>query len=1154
MSCFSNIVMKSKSLLPFFLFLSLCALSVQGSRAAESGFTPAETEEFFETHVRPVLAQNCYGCHGPGQQMGGLRLDTKAGAFKGGQDGPVLAPGDPEKSALVKAVRYIGAIKMPPSGKLKDDAIKALAAWVKLGAPWPDAPKGAKPGDKVAAPPPDPNGPYRLREDQKKFWSFQPVHQPALPKVKNEAWVKTPVDRFILAKLEAKRMKPAPPADKRTLLRRATFDLIGLPPTPEEVAAFLADKSPNAFAKVVDRLLASPHYGERWGRHWLDVARYADTKGYTFNEDTRYPYSYIYRDYVTRAFNEDLPYDQFVTQQLAADHLPLKDDKRPLAAMGFLTLGRRFLNNPPDINDDRIDVTTRGLMGLSVSCARCHNHKFDPIPTQDYYSLYSIFASSEEPAPISISPPSVTGPYEAHQAKIREVKSETRGLLEKQKDRLMRGFRTSLGKDLLADAALRRHPDANLDEVAKRHGITPLALRKWRDYMNGDPPQVVFGPWKELSALPENEFARKAPDILARWSAVTDPTRLNPLVAQALKAQPPQTLTELADRYGELFNEAENQWQALVASHNKAVEEAQKAGKPAPEMPSVLPDASAEGIRSILYGLGSPLQFSDDELEPYFDADVAAQIKRLRQQIDDLVKTTPPSPEFAMTLQDAATPTTVHVFKRGNPGNPGEEAPRRFLLILAGEKRKEFTQGSGRLELAQAIVSKSTPLTARVMVNRIWLHHFGAGIVRTPSDFGVRGERPTHPELLDYLAWRFMNDGWSIKKMHRLIMLSSAYQEGYQANPRYATLDPENRLLWSANRRRLEVEPLRDSMLAVSGQLDPTVGGPAVEITQPPYPHRRTLYGFIDRQNLQSFYRTFDLASPDTSNPQRFHTMVPQQALFMMNSPFVVEQAKALAHRPDVLSHADPADRIRALYRVLFGRSPAPDELALGLNYLNSPVAQGQGAERSASPWQYGYGGYDETTHRTESFTPLPFWTGQAWQGGKDLPDPKLRWVLLTASGGHPGKDAAHAVIRRWTAPRDAVLTITGTLGHESDQGDGVRAWIVSSRRGELGHWDAHHRQAQTSLTQVEVKRGDTLDFIVECRASDGYDAFTWAPVLKAQSPLLKTAAAKAETGPTEWSAEAEFSGPPAPVASPLTPWEKYAQVLMETNEFAFVD
>jgi hypothetical protein len=716
-------------------------------------------EEFFETKVRPILVEHCINCHGPKKQQAELRLDTRASFLKGSDSGPIVVAGNPDKSSLIRAVRHDGDIKMPPKGKLPPERIADLETWVKMGAPWPAAATSVT---------------SSIADVRKSHWSFKPVQRPTVPDVGNQkSEVRNPIDAFVIAKRQAAGLTASPEADRRTLLRRLSFDLVGLPPTPEEYAAFEADTRPDAYEQVVDRLLASPAYGERWARHWLDVARYADTKGYVFTEERRYPFSYTYRDYVVRAFNEDLPYDQFIVQQLAADRLDLKEDRRPLAAMGFLTLGRRFLNNTPDIIDDRIDVTMRGLQGLTVSCARCHDHKFDPIPSRDYYSLYGVFASSVEP------------------------------------------------KDLPAITSTNPSPD-NL-EYQKR-----LA---------------------EVSKDVE-EFRKK--------------------------------------------NEKE-----LKANNRK---------------------------------------FRDE-------------LRGLEKKVDQLKATHRGAPASAMVLNDAPSPFQPYVFLRGNPGNHGENVPRRYLEVVAGEQRKPFTQGSGRLELARAIASRDNPLTARVMVNRIWMQHFGEGLVRTPSDFGLRGEPPTHPELLDWLASEFMGEPgtkvpgngagtfvpgspWSIKNLHRLIVTSQTYRQQSDDRPDARLADPENRLLWKINRQRLDFEAMRDGLLAVSNRLDRTMGGAPVDITQAPSVSRRSLYGFIDRQNLPGMFRTFDLASPDAHVGKRHSTTVPQQALFLMNNPFVIEQANSLVGRPDVASLTKPEQRVERLHRLLYGRSPDKDELAMGIKFV----------------------------------------------------------------------------------------------------------------------------------------------------------------------------------------------------------------------------
>lgn len=951
--------------------------------AAPAPVSP-EAAEFFETKIRPVLANSCYSCHGPNAQMGDLRVDSRAALLKGGASGASLVPGDEAKSLLVTAVHQTGKIKMPQGGRLKDNEIADIAAWVKMGAPWPDAKGAADAG----------NGEYVPSPAQKSFWSFQPVKNPTPPKVKNTAWVKSPIDAFVLAKLEAKGLTPAPPADKRTLIRRATYDLTGLPPTPAEIAAFAADKSPDAFARVVDRLLASPRYGETWARRWLDVARYADTKGYVFNEDRTYVNAYTYRDWVIHAFNSDLPYDEFIKEQIAADRLPAKnDDKRPLAALGFLTVGRRFLNNQPDIIDDRIDVTMRGFEGVTVACARCHNHKFDPIPTKDYYSLYGVFASSNESSPI-ISPKPIAEPYQAWQKKLNDAEGQERDTVMAQ-----------VGK---------------LRERAKAGEALPKPIL----------------------------------DILQLTRPNERPT--------------PERLTQL---------------------------------------------------------------------EPVFEAGIADKLKSLRADADALRKAMPTKPEFAMGMEDAPTPVKQRIFKRGNPGNQGDDAPPRFLQILSPPNRPTWDKDSGRLELAEAIASKSNPLTARVFVNRVWLGHFGAGIVRTPSDFGKQGERPTHPELLDYLATKFMASGWSVKKLQRTMMLSATYQQDSDnSSPKAFVADPENRLLWRQNRRRLELEAMRDSLLSASGKLDTkTVGGPSMDIWAAPFPTRRTLYGFIDRQNLPGIYRTFNLASPDTTSPQRFQTTVPQQALFLMNSPFVGEQARALAAAA-VQSRPDDAGRVRVLYQRLYGRLPDADEVKFGLQFVRQPSAS---TAAELPVWRYGWGAFDAAAQRVAQFTPFPFFDNRGWHASAAFPDPKLSFLVLTADGGHPGFDAAHAVIRRWTARADGTVAVTGTLKHGQADGDGVRARLVSSRTGLLGEWTAHHSETKTDAASIVVKRGDTLDFVTDCVGNEGFDGFTWSPTIA--------------TGGKTWSAAGQFSGPDAPF-QPMTGWERYAQALLMTNEFLFVD
>ncbi len=1108
--------------------------------AAAKSETPAADAagvEFFEQHVRPVLVEHCYGCHSAKAEKvkGGLMLDTRAGLLKGGDSGPAIVPGDPDKSLLIKAVRYTDKdLKMPPKDKrLTDQQVEHLEAWVKLGAPDPRT--GAATGKPPAL------------EIAKRHWAFQPVKMPPVPKVRNVESVRTPVDTFLLARLEDKKLKFTPRADRRTLIRRATFDLHGLPPTFEEVQAFVADPANDevAFRALVDRLLASPRYGERWGRYWLDVARYADTKGYVFEEERRYPFSFTYRDYVIRAFNEDLPYDRFLVEQMAADRLGLGEDKRPLAAMGFLTLGRRFLNNQADIIDDRLDVIGRGTMGLTIGCARCHDHKFDPLSMKDYYGLYGVLASSSEPGekPL-LGTASMPKEFPEYEAERKKREDERRSYRREKEDEVYARVRAQVGDYLLAVHDGAKAGDDKRENLIRERKLQPSLAGKYRTSARpwSEAAHPILGPWFALARFDGSNFAASAREYLARLKTSggkDGSNRLNAVVAEMLnREKAPESLRDVAEAYNRLLAGIDREWRDALTN------------KPPPK---ALPDAGHEALRQILYGPDSPIMaLSGGELTQFMDTPAQQKLRALQRKIDELDATHPGVPPRAMAMVDNPTPTQPRIFRRGNPNNPGDEVPRAFIEVLAGPERKPFAQGSGRLEMAQAIASRDNPLTARVWVNRVWAYHLGSPLVQTLSDFGVRSDPPTNPELLDYLAARFMADGWSTKALHRLILLSHAYQQGNAENARAAKIDPGNALYWRQNRRRLDFEAMRDTLLAASGKLDFTLGGRPVDITQDNAPARRTVYAYVERQNLPGLFRTFDFASPDTTSPQRFTTTVPQQALFLMNSPFVVQQATNLIRRPDVQSAGDDLARLRRLHQIVFQRPPDDDEIALARRFLAAESSEVSSPEVPA--WSYGYGRYDEKARRVEGFTPLPHWTGYAWQGGETLPDATLGWVLLTSEGGHVGNDQNHAAIRRWRAPADGAVVVRGELSHPSEKGDGVRGRVVSSRTGLLGEWTAQHGKAATELARVEVRQGDYLDFVADCRQSVEFDSFHWTPTLKWVGGGAVSASTTGESV-QEWNAKSDFGGPVKKVERrPLTAWEKYAQVLLLANESFFVD
>jgi mono/diheme cytochrome c family protein len=874
------------------LLSSLIALWAASALAADTPpkFT-AEQIEFFEKKVRPILADNCYGCHGPKKQLAGLRLDTSAGLKAGADDGAVILPGD-AKSRLLKSARREGEHPMPPKATLPPEAVATLTEWVKAGAAYPE-----DLGTTAVS-------------DPKKHWAFQPVRAVAVPEVRNpKVEIRNAIDAFVLAKLNDKGLSPAPRADRRTLIHRAYFDLIGLPPRAAEVEAFEKDTAPDAWEKLIDRLLASPQYGERWGRYWLDLARYADTKGYVFQEERAFAFAYTYRDYVVRSFNEDKPYDRFVIEQLAADRLQLGDDKRPLAAMGFLTLGRRFLNSQQDIIDDRIDVVSRGLMGLTVGCARCHDHKFDPIPTADYYSLYGVFASSTEPKELPLLEEVKRTPEViAFEKELEKREADYKAEIAKRHAATLKKLRDP---DAVADyirAVLdaRNKSDGQLQSLLRERDLTPLVYTRWHAFLAGEFKawSPVYGPLAILSDIAEKDFTDKVPEVLMVLGK--DPkTTGNSLVLKALAEAKPKT------------------FKAAVEAVAKAIA--------APPVAGPLSKDEAELYK--IWGKGGPLDVPIADAEKLFNRADRDALTAFQKKIDALKASSLFAPARAHVLNDSQRPFQPYVFLRGNQNNHGPTVPRQAPAIVSGANRKPFTDGSGRLELAKSIASADNPLTARVFVNRVWIGHFGAGLVRTPSDFGTRSDPPTHPELLDWLATRFVQDGWSIKKLHKLIMTSATYQQGSAVSAEVFKGDPANMLLAHQNRRRLDFEAMRDSLLAASGKLDLTAGGKAVDLFKAPFSTRRSIYGLLDRTNIPGTMRAFDVASPDTHSPQRFQTTTPQQALFLMNSPFVTEQAKALAARAEVVNAKTPAEKVVALYRLALSRNPTKDESALALEF-----------------------------------------------------------------------------------------------------------------------------------------------------------------------------------------------------------------------------
>jgi hypothetical protein len=1054
--------------------------------------------EFFEKTVRPLFAQRCLPCHAAGEHpAGGLSLDSRESLLQGGSRGPAIVAGRPEESLLIRALRQTSNLRMPPGGKLGDAEIAILANWVLMGAPWASA--------------------RALQSEKTKatFWAFIPPKDPAIPLVKNASWVKSPIDAFILAGLEAKNLEPAPPAAKRELIRRATFDLTGLPPTPEEVQAFLDDRDPNAFERVVDRLLASPRYGERWGRHWLDVARYADSNG--LDENLVYSNAFRYRDYVIQAFNKDKPYDQFVREQLAGDLLP---DAKDLAttferwtATGFLSLGAKMLaeDDPVkmemDIVDEQLDTASRAFMAVTIGCARCHDHKFDPIPQADYYSMAGIFKSSKTMENFKVvarwheyvlAPPEDRARLQAHEAKIEAKSKEIDRLTRAENRKLADEAQSKVGDYLSAASDVLRYAQISL-KPATHAGKAPSAeVRAAGSFDRGNAPRQLkkgetnvpsgekgpffaeydvsvaragnyqvdlleeetgggtadilingalmkkgakpvenraasedAGGWSVAgifpfsagrntvrlenksrfpyfeklsvapSALPvgtpvpktdvqvareyginpgfldhwaeEMSRAKGAPhSVLFAWYAFQSSGSLDykslsgwtSPAAKLFQGFHPKTREELAARYQELFRQADREWQILQTSrpHSNVAEAEGEMEDPAKKDSKEmgLPDASLDSFRELLYAKAGPFR-APEESQQYFPVTVQWQLAQLEKEHKELEAARSQYPQ-AMGVCEGTKIGDLPIHIRGSHWTLGETVPRQFPRAIAGENQPAIPAGqSGRLQLAQWLTRPDHPLTGRVMANRIWRWHFGRGIVPSVDNFGRLGEPPSNLPLLDWLALRFVEHEWSVKEMHRLMMLSNTYQMSTAHDARAAEIDPENTLLWRMNRRRLEAEEIRDAIMAVSGNLDLTAGGSILTYKDREYVsdtekrgggdydrNRRAVYMPVVRSSMYEVFQAFDLPDPSTSNGDRNATVIAPQALFMMNGSVVLKHTGFMAEKLLARTDLQDAGRVRSAYERALGRSPSGKETDRALSFIAQ--VDGAMANRIADP------------------------------------------------------------------------------------------------------------------------------------------------------------------------------------------------------------
>ena len=868
------------------LFAFIIALSTQATAAEPT----KDQLDFFESKIRPLLIDHCYECHSQetGESEGGLLIDSAAAILKGGGMGPALLPGRPEKSLLIRAINYRdNKLQMPPTGKLPDESISLLSQWIKMGAP--DPRKGSI-VEKPASP---------LDRDPKTHWAFvAPRFAKQVPRVGKASDL---LDAFAVQAAKKKGVQTAPQASAETLVRRLYFDLTGLPPTIDQIRSFTNSDRPDAYARLVDRLLASPDFAERFGRHWLDVARYADTVGYALGgKERRIKGSDRFRDWVIRAFATDMPYDQMIMNQLAGDRIDAANKHGNLDAMGFLTIGRRFLNGLDTI-DDRIDVITRGLLGMTVACARCHDHKFDPIPTADYYSLAGVFHSSAE----------------------------------------------------------------------KKDGASPLMM------------------------------------------------------------------------------------------------------------------------------------------------------------------------------VDKAKPSNTHVLVRGQQGNRGPVVKRQFLTSLQRAGEPQFSDGSGRLELAKRIVADDNPLTARIMVNRVWGHLIGKPLVDSPSDFGFRTQPPAIAKILDDLAADFATH-WSVKRLVRRIVMTDIYRQSSQTTQEMVDLDPNNELLTRANRRRRDFESLRDSILVTSSFLNRRMGGEPVEITLGSPSPRRSIYAMVNRQNLPSLFRTFDFASPDAHSPLRYFTTVPQQALFLLNDQQITELSRRTAQHVRRSSVSKDAKTLsRELFTQALGRLPSLSEESISVAYLNQKVGQTVATTDPRSLWSYGTSAVDDR-FRVKKFIPLTVFADGSWHAAKEFPaKSSLAYASLGKENGHPGRGNENSVVRRWQAPASGKVRVIGMVGHRGDKGDGIHAAIWSGKHRIFASKQQKTNRPYGPL-QSTIKKGEYLEFVASPQENDSFDSFFW----RAQIKLT------ADDGRVfEADSVKDFSGPFDPESTkPLDRLAQLAQALLMSNEFAFVD
>ena len=891
---------------------------------------PASGQIDFNSQVRPILANHCLQCHGPDAQnrQAELRLDTQSDAMQS-----AILAGQPDRSPLIHRIESRDPDEVMPPGHLgkplSSQQITILKEWIAQGAKYSE------------------------------HWAFEPIGDSTklLAQVTDESTAKDlPIDRFIQHSLGKAGLKLSQELSKEQWIRRVSFDLTGLPPTSEEINQLVLDTDPESIRKWIDRLLASARYGERWGKHWLDLARYADTHGGAAIGFTSFPFSYTYRDYVIGAIQQDLPLDQFILEQIAADQLDLPENDPKLAALGFLTVGMQF-RNYHDTIDDRIDVITRGLMGLTVTCARCHDHKFDAIPTADYYALVAAIAPSNPPETLPVIGQAPDANAQREYEKQLTVLTDRHQQFAREQNEVMRSrLRMQVGLYLAEIAKGAVEADLATAFLSYRTDeVRPAIVNRWLKYLaelsQDDPVFHVWFQARSWGQISEDQFATKRDELVAKLNGELeaagfkpesfhklsgDPPKWNPLLLEAVSQKKPKSILELANLYGEVFGQEHKQWlTALVETALEAVPGATVKPDDHPEHQTIN-SPSHRQLRHHLYGPDTPFDLPENEASKLTNRTIADMINGKRGAIHQLNLASPGAPPRAMVLKENSKPQEQNIYLRGNPLSRGSVVAPGFLTALRRNNHSQtFEDGKRRLGLARAVISDDNPLTSRVIVNWVWQQHFGVGLVRTPDDFGTRGQPPTHPELLDFLANEFRKNGWSLRWLHEQILATKVYRQACIEDPHSRQLDPENRLLWRMPRRRLDFEAMRDAMLWISGELDLAQGGRPVDFEANPTATRRSIYGFVNRDIVSPLMSTFDVANPNACTAKRPETTVPQQTLFALNSEFIQDRAAKIASATKKDATQSKTDRISELFQRILGRRPNADEEQLALKFID---------------------------------------------------------------------------------------------------------------------------------------------------------------------------------------------------------------------------